>query len=132
MKSSICAACLESVAFADEVWVVDSASSDRTAEIALEYGARLAQFEYTGGFPKKKNWALANLPFRNEWILLIDADERVTPELETEIRTVLELRCRHRRLLHQPQADLPRPLDQALWLVSELEPATLQAPAWKV
>ena len=82
-------ACLESVAFADEVWVVDSASSDRTPGIALEYGARLAQFEYTGGFPKKKNWALANIPFRNEWILLIDADERVTSELATEIRTVV-------------------------------------------
>ncbi|MFZ4983990.1 MAG: glycosyltransferase family 2 protein [Blastocatellia bacterium] len=83
------ATCLESVAFADEVWVVDSASNDGTAEIARQHGARLVQFEYGGGFPKKKNWALANLPFRNDWILLIDADERVTPELAAEIRAVL-------------------------------------------
>jgi len=81
-------ACLASVAFADEIWVVDSGSTDGTARIAAQHGARVVQFEYGGGFPKKKNWALANLPFRHEWVLLIDADERVTPELEAEIRTI--------------------------------------------
>lgn len=81
-------ACLASVAFADEIWVVDSGSTDGTARIAAQRGARVVQFEYGGGFPKKKNWALANLPFRHEWVLLIDADERVTPELEAEIRTI--------------------------------------------
>lgn len=83
------AACLSSVAFANEIWVVDSGSSDRTIEIAREGGAQVVQFDYQGGYPRKKNWALANLPFNNEWILLIDADERVTPELEMEIRRVL-------------------------------------------
>ncbi len=83
------AACLASVAFADEIWVIDSGSSDGTVEIARNFGAQVVQFDYAGGFPKKKNWALANLPFKNEWILLIDADERVTPELEAEIREVL-------------------------------------------
>ncbi len=83
------AACLASVAFADEIWVVDSGSSDGTVGIARDFGAQVVQFNYPGGFPKKKNWALANLPFKNEWILLIDADERVTPELEAEIREVL-------------------------------------------
>lgn len=83
------AACLASVAFADEVWVVDSHSTDRTGEIAREHGAQLVQFDYDGGFPKKKNWALANLPFKHEWILLLDADERVTPELEEEIEAIL-------------------------------------------
>jgi glycosyltransferase involved in cell wall biosynthesis len=83
------AACLESVAWADEVWVVDSHSTDRTIEIARERGARVAQFDYQGGYPKKKNWALANLPFKHDWILIVDADERVTPELEVEIRTIL-------------------------------------------
>jgi glycosyltransferase involved in cell wall biosynthesis len=82
------AACLQSVAWADEVWVVDSHSNDQTAAIAQHYGARIAQFDYAGGFPKKKNWALANLPFKHEWILLIDADERVTPELEAELRSL--------------------------------------------
>lgn len=82
-------ACLKSVAFADDIWVVDSGSTDRTAEIAVSFGARVVEFDYHGGFPKKKNWALGNLPFKHEWILLIDADERVTPELEGEIRSVL-------------------------------------------
>lgn len=83
------AACLRSVAWAADVWVVDSHSTDRTPELAAQFGAQLAQFDYGGGFPKKKNWALENLPLRHEWVLLLDADERVTPELEAEIRQVL-------------------------------------------
>ena len=82
-------ACLASVSFADEIWVVDSGSTDGTGAIARQAGAEVVQFAYAGGFPRKKNWALANLPFKNEWILLIDADERVTPELEAEIRAIL-------------------------------------------
>src|SRR5262245_25139794 len=82
------APCLESVAWAGEVWVVDSHSADATIAIAATMGAQVAQFEYAGGFPKKKNWALENLRFQYEWILLLDADERVTPELEREIREV--------------------------------------------
>ena len=83
------AACLESVVWADEVWVVDSHSADATVEVAEARGAKVAQFDYAGGFPKKKNWALMNLPLKHEWVLLLDADERVTPELEREIREVL-------------------------------------------
>jgi glycosyltransferase involved in cell wall biosynthesis len=83
------AVCLASVAWADEVWVADSRSTDRTVAIAEQYGARVAQFDYAGGFPKKKNWALEMLPLRHEWVLLLDADERVTPELEAEIRAAL-------------------------------------------
>jgi glycosyltransferase involved in cell wall biosynthesis len=83
-------ACLTSVTWADEVWVVDSGSTDRTTDLAQQFGAHVTQFEYTGGFPKKKNWALANLPLRNEWVLLLDADERVPPELETEIRELFQ------------------------------------------
>ncbi len=83
------AACLESVAWADDLWVVDSQSTDATPAIAAAHGAQVAQFVYAGGFPKKKNWALANLPFRHEWVLLLDADERVPPELADEIRGLL-------------------------------------------
>jgi len=83
------AACLESVAWADEVWVVDSHSSDRTIEIARRYTDKIAQFDYQGSFPRKKNWALEHLPFAHEWVLIVDADERVTPELREEIREVL-------------------------------------------
>ncbi|MEK7831006.1 MAG: glycosyltransferase family 2 protein [Acidobacteriota bacterium] len=79
------AACLESVVWADEIWLVDSHSTDRTCEIAERLGAKIVQFDYAGGFPKKKNWALQNLPFKQEWVLLLDADERVMPELQAEI-----------------------------------------------
>ncbi|NOT64027.1 MAG: glycosyltransferase family 2 protein [Acidobacteria bacterium] len=79
-------ACLASVQWANEVWVVDSHSTDETVGLAQAHGARVAQFDYYLGGPKKKNWALENLSFNNEWVLLLDADERVTPELEKEIR----------------------------------------------
>ena len=82
-------ACLASVAFADEVWVVDSGSTDGTGAIAEAHGARVVQFVYNGGFPKKKNWALTHLPLRHEWVLLLDADERVPPALAEEIAAVL-------------------------------------------
>ena len=84
------AACLESVTWADEIWLVDSHSTDRTCEIAEQFGAKVTQFDYTGGFPKKENLALQILAFKNEWVLLLDADERVMPELQTEITEVLD------------------------------------------
>jgi glycosyltransferase involved in cell wall biosynthesis len=67
--------CLRSVAWASEKFVVDSHSTDATGHIAENFGASVVQFDYKGGWPKKKNWALANLPFRNKWVLLLDADE---------------------------------------------------------
>lgn len=78
-------ACLTSVERADEVFVVDSQSSDRSIEIAESYGAQVVQFHFNGRWPKKKNWSLDNLPFRNEWVLIVDCDERITPELWDEI-----------------------------------------------
>src|SRR4051794_700319 len=77
--------CLPALEWADEVFVVDSQSTDATAAVALELGARVVQFHFNGCFPKKKNWALENLPFRNEWVLIVDADEVVVPELAEEI-----------------------------------------------
>ncbi len=77
--------CLESVKWADEIFIIDSQSTDKTVEIAREYTDKIYQFDYKGGWPKKKNWALDSLPFENEWVLLLDADERVTPELREEI-----------------------------------------------
>jgi glycosyltransferase involved in cell wall biosynthesis len=83
-------ACLESVAVADEIFVVDSQSEDRSIEIAEQHGAKVVQFHFNGSWPKKKNWSLENLPFRNEWVLIVDCDERITPELWTEIATVIK------------------------------------------
>jgi glycosyltransferase involved in cell wall biosynthesis len=82
-------ACLASVARADEIFVVDSQSSDRSVEIAEDYGAKVIQFYFKGGWPKKKNWSLETLPFRNEWVLIVDCDERITPESWEEIAEVI-------------------------------------------
>lgn len=67
--------CLSSIAWADEIFVVDSASTDTSVAIAERHGAKVVQFQFNGTWPKKKNWALENLPFRNEWVLILDADE---------------------------------------------------------
>jgi glycosyltransferase involved in cell wall biosynthesis len=83
-------ACLQSVALADEIFVVDSYSSDRTPAIAAEYGATVVQFQFNGHWPKKKNWALDHLPFRNPWVLIVDCDERIPPELWQEIAVVIQ------------------------------------------
>lgn len=79
--------CLESVRpIADELLVADSGSTDRTLEIARSFDARIIEREYitSGDF---KNWAIPQA--RHGWVLLLDADERATPELLTEIRETL-------------------------------------------
>lgn len=81
------AACLESVAFADEWIVVDSGSSDATVEIARGLGAQVSVVPDWPGFGAQKNRALARATGR--WVFSIDADERVTPELAASIRQVL-------------------------------------------
>ena len=81
--------CLDSIAWADEVFVVDSGSSDGSQQIAEVRGARVVQFHFNGTWPKKKNWALENLPFRNEWVFILDADEVLPPETEVEFRDIV-------------------------------------------
>ena len=83
------AACLASVAWCDDIVVVDSGSTDGTPAIARAAGARVVDFKWDGKFPKKKNWALANIPWKNDWVFIIDADERVTPVLEAAMRAAL-------------------------------------------
>lgn len=78
--------CLASIGWADEIFVVDSQSSDGSQRIAEEHGARVVQFEFNGAWPKKKNWALEHLPFRNQWIFILDADEVLPNEAEAEFR----------------------------------------------
>jgi len=78
--------CLESLRGAGEIYVIDSQSEDETVEIACSYGAKVVQFHYRGGWPKKRQWALDTLPLAYDWVLLIDADEVLTPELAEEIK----------------------------------------------
>jgi len=81
------AAALESVAFADEVIVVDSHSTDDTVEVARRCGARVIVRDWPG-YIAQKNFAAAEA--RHDWILSIDADERVTPQLADEITALMQ------------------------------------------
>src|SRR6516164_9659928 len=81
--------CLDALQWADEIFVVDSGSTDKSIEIAERLAARVVQFQFSGTWPKKKNWALESLPFRNEWVLIIDADEVLPPEAGSEIAEVI-------------------------------------------
>jgi glycosyltransferase involved in cell wall biosynthesis len=77
--------CLASVERFDEVFVVDSQSQDHTQEIARAAGAEIVEFVWNGRYPKKKQWCLENLPFRQDWVLYLDADEEATEALVDEI-----------------------------------------------
>lgn len=83
-------ACLASLSRADEIFVVDSQSTDNSVEISKSHGVNVVQFSFNGRWPKKKNWSLDNLPFRNEWVLIVDCDERITPELWEEIDQAIQ------------------------------------------
>jgi glycosyltransferase involved in cell wall biosynthesis len=79
--------CLESVGWADEIIVSDTGSTDKTVELCQSFGARVYQDRWRG-YGAQKNLCAERA--RNDWILNIDADERVTPGLKAEISTVLE------------------------------------------
>src|SRR5438552_14330621 len=84
-------ACLRYVLWAKQVVVVDSQSTDRTVPLAQAMGAEVYQFRYSKeGWPKKKNWALESVPWRQEWVLIVDADEHMTPEVAKEVAAVVE------------------------------------------
>lgn len=72
------------------VVVVDSHSVDSTDRLARSLGCDVVQFSYAGGWPKKKNWALATIPIETRWTLILDADERFVPALWQEVRKLLE------------------------------------------
>ncbi len=78
---------IESVQFADEVIVLDSCSHDKTCEIAIEFGAKVFTGEWLGyGAQKNKAVSLAS----NDWVFVLDADERVTKKLAIEITQMME------------------------------------------
>lgn len=80
--------CLQSVSWSDDVHVYDSGSTDNTAAIAKNFGARITERSYGenkqafgGDEAAHRNWGLQNIPFKHPWVFVIDADERMTPDL---------------------------------------------------
>lgn len=83
-------ACLDSVVdFSDHIFVVDSGSKDKTLEIINEYPVSVLSNPFQN-YAQQRNWALSHLPINTEWILNIDADHRLTPELKANIHIQLE------------------------------------------
>ena len=85
------ARCLSSLEPASRVIMLDSHSTDRSAEITLAWGGEVVQFAYHGGYPKKRQWALETLDITTEWVLLLDADEVVPESLWSEVTEAI--RC---------------------------------------
>lgn len=83
------ALCLERLKGFAEVIVLDSGSTDGTIQIAKAHDANVIDFRWDGRFPKKRNWYLRNFTPRCEWVLFLDADERVDDAFCSELATVL-------------------------------------------
>ena len=81
--------CLDALAWCDDVIVIDSFSTDSTQTICEQRGARFYQNKFTG-FGNQRNWALDNAQPKYKWLLILDADERVTPELLAEMAEVAQ------------------------------------------
>lgn len=70
----------------NEVIIIDSQSADKSLAIIEKFGYPVYQFHWNGVFPKKRNWALRNVPIKNDWVLFLDADEYFTPEFLNGLR----------------------------------------------
>lgn len=81
-------ACLQSLSSFDDVHVLDSGSTDETIAVARLHRATVSRQAFTS-FGQQRNHAHDQLPLRHDWVLHLDADERMTPALESEIRRVL-------------------------------------------
>jgi glycosyltransferase involved in cell wall biosynthesis len=78
-------ACLESVSdFSESIFVVDSGSTDQTLQIASEFKVTIVHNKFEN-YSQQRNWALSNLPIQTEWVINLDADHRLTPELKKEL-----------------------------------------------
>ncbi|MBD2122424.1 glycosyltransferase family 2 protein [Trichocoleus sp. FACHB-262] len=83
------AACIESALLSDDVVVVDSLSSDRTVEVAQRYPVRVVQHQFES-HGQQRTWMLQSVPVKHEWVYILEADERMTPELFQECLTAMQ------------------------------------------
>lgn len=83
--------CLQAIGtdFCSRVVVIDSASSDSTAEVARHHGVEVIDFQWDGHFPKKRNWFLRQHTPTTDWVMFLDADEILLPGVKSEIAAVL-------------------------------------------
>ena len=114
--------CLGSISGSDDIVVVDSFSEDRTRDIAGQVGVRFVQHAFTG-FGDQRSWALENIPLKNSWALILDADEVVPPELWDEMtRKIAEV---------SPETSAFRLRRRFFWQ-KKWVPRSSQYPSWVV
>ena len=80
--------CLESVAWSDDIHVLDSQSTDNTLQLAESFGAKITLRAFDG-YASQRNFGL-QLPFKYQWVMILDADERITPSLSTEMHAFVQ------------------------------------------
>lgn len=81
--------CLQSVAWSDDIHVYDSLSTDKTVEIAEQFGAKVTKRAFDN-WAAHQNWGLQNIRFKHPWVFYIDADERMTPELVSAVKAAVQ------------------------------------------
>lgn len=81
--------CIKSLEGFSQIIVIDSQSHDSTKEIAMNLGIEIIDFNWNGEYPKKRQWSLENVKYKNDWILFVDADERITEDFVLELKNFL-------------------------------------------
>jgi glycosyltransferase involved in cell wall biosynthesis len=94
-ESQSIAACLDKLKSFDDIWVVDSNSTDGTRKIVQESQAYLVDFHWNGKFPKKRNWTLDNVKLKHDWVLFLDADEFIDTNFISELKMALTNTTNH-------------------------------------
>lgn len=100
--------CLETLRWCDEVIVIDDYSEDKTREIARKLGARVFKHHLNNNFAKQRNFGLKKA--KGEWVLFVDADERITPELAKEIKQEVKKDERHAFIFKRQDFFMDKPL----------------------
>src|SRR5437868_105024 len=92
-EASHIAQCVANASQLGPVFVLDSLSTDGTQELARQAGATVIEHPFIN-YSDQKNWGLNNMPFKGEWVMILDADERITPPLRREILNTLAMKPR--------------------------------------